>query len=107
VRELSAEEFRGIVDKKDIALSSHAFDHMSTTQRKVFKEDDLKELLWRTAPRRVHLQQNGNYAAYYRTNEGYRKVIVVIDKDKVIIVTYMDTPEIPRARIENGDTKTP
>jgi hypothetical protein len=50
-------------------------------------------------PRRIHLQQNDRYAAYYRRTDGYRKLIIGKEEKRVVIVSFMDTDEIPKIRI--------
>jgi hypothetical protein len=99
VHELDEQEFREIIRKKPLEPSPHAFDHISLAQRKVFKDEDLTNLAAKETPRKVYLQENGNYAAYYRIPEGYRKLVIAIEKDKATIVTFMDTPELPRVRL--------
>ncbi|MDO8642177.1 MAG: hypothetical protein Q7R76_01120 [Candidatus Woesearchaeota archaeon] len=49
----------------------------------------------RENPRKVYIQENGRYAAYYRRNDGYRKLILEKEKNKIVIVSFMDTVEIP------------
>lgn len=47
-------------------------------------------------PRKIYLQMNGRYAAYYRKSDGYRKLIIEIRNDKTIVVTFIDLKEIQR-----------
>ncbi len=106
VRELGEQEFRDIIGKKPVVLSPHALDHISMAQRKVFKDEDLINLVRKETPRKAYLQENGNYAAYYRTPDGYRKLIITNEKEKITIVTFMDPPELPRVKLQNDTEKT-
>lgn len=50
-------------------------------------------------PRKIYLQENGRYAAYYRKSDGYRKLIIELRDDKTIVVTFVDTNEIPKYKL--------
>lgn len=95
IKEISIDEFNVLIEGRRIILSSHALDHLSTGQRKVFKGSDLVDMLGKEPPRKVYLQKNGRYAACYRRPDGYRKLIVVVNGD-AIIVSFMDIDEVPR-----------
>lgn len=56
-------------------------------------------MLTKENPRKAYLQENGRYSVYYRRRDGYRKVIVEITNDKTVVVSFMDTPEIPKIRL--------
>ena len=104
VEEISKREFKSIIRGKEIIISPHAFNHLSERQRKVFKVEELMSMLKREIPRKIYLQLNGRYAAYYRKSDGYRKLILEIT-DKVAIVTFIDTLELPRVHLKNGKAK--
>ncbi len=53
----------------------------------------------RENPRKVYLQENARYAAYYRKSDGYRKLIIEIRDDKTIVVTFIDMNEIPNYKL--------
>ena len=95
VRELDALTFRALLFGREISVSPHACDHLHQAQRKVFKEQELVTMLAQERPRKVYLQANGRYAVYYRRADGYRKLIVAVEKD-VVIVSFVDTQELPR-----------
>jgi hypothetical protein len=82
-----------------LLVHAHALDYLSKGQRKVFKEKELLEMVERETPRKVFLQKNGCYAVFYRRPDGYRKLIIDIESTRTIIVSFMDTPEIPRYRV--------
>ena len=100
MRELDAAEFKEIVGSKNVILSQHTLNHLSAAQRKVFKQDELIHLIKKGNPRKAYLQQNGNYAAYFRTSDGYRKVIIKIKNGEIAIITFMDVSEIPKIRLD-------
>jgi len=98
IEEIDKSKFKEII-KGGVQVSPHAFDHLSAKQRKVFKEEELSYMLKKEIPRKVYLQNNGRYAAYYRKSDGYRKLI--IEKEgNTTIVTFMNVLEIPRMRLK-------
>ena len=84
VREVDLEDFKEIIFKyKDnIYVNPHALDHLSDAQRKVFKEQSLIDALLKENSRGVGLQQNGRYAAFYRRNWGFLRIILEIKDPK-------------------------
>ena len=84
---------------RSIIVSPHALDHLSDKQRKVFKEEELCYMVEKEVPRKTYLQSNGRYASYFRKSDGYRKLILVVEDKKIIIVTFINTPEIPKVRL--------
>ena len=102
IEEINKLRYKEIIKNKDIEISPHALDHLSAKQRKVFKEQELFDMLEKEAPRKIYLQKNGRYATYYRKPDGFRKLILDLEDNKIIIVTFMDTPEIPKIRFKNG-----
>ena len=101
IEEIDKLRFKRILSGKGVVISSHAFDHLSEKQRKIFKEQELVDILTKETPRRVYLQENGRYTTYHRKSDGYRKLILEIKDNKIVIVSFMDTLEIPRIRLEN------
>ena len=99
VKELSREEFSELLKGKNVKASPHAFFHLSIKQRKVFNEDELINMVNKENSRKTYLQENGRYVAYYRRKDGYRKVIVELEGEKATIVSFMDTPELPRIEL--------
>src|SRR3989344_7683130 len=94
VKEISKEEFKRLIRGKEIGVSPHAIWHLSNQQRKVFNVEELISMVERENPRRVYLQENERYAAYYRKSDGYRKLIIEMRDDKTIVVTFVDINEI-------------
>ncbi len=99
VEEIDKLKYKQIIENKEISVSPHALDHLSEKQRKVFKEEELLHMLNKEVPRKIYLQSNGRYAAYFRKPDGYRKLIIDVEYNKIIIVTFMDTLEIPKVRL--------
>ena len=101
IEEVDKLTFKEIMRNRKIEVSPHAFDHLSEKQRKVFKEEDLVHMLEKEVPRKIYLQNNGRYASYFRKSDGYRKLILEIEDNIIIIVTFIDTPEIPKVKLKN------
>src|SRR3989338_3611148 len=101
IKELDNDEFNEKIKNKAIKLSHHALDHLSSGQRKVFKEEELMDLILKQQPRKIYLQANSRYSLYYRKDNGYRKLVLEINGSKAVIVTFMDTDELPKIRFEN------
>ena len=99
LKELSAEEIAFLLYNKHVELSDHALVYIETGERKVFITEELISLVERQKPSKAYFQQNGRYGIYYRLREGYRKLVLEIQEQKVVIVTYMDTDEIPKTRL--------
>lgn len=105
IKEVSLEEFKDILSKyKDnIYINSHAFDHLSDAQRKLFKEQELIDALLKENPRGIGLQRNGRYAAFFRRNWGFLRIILEIKDPKLEIITFISTETMPNLkRLENG-----
>lgn len=81
--------------KSKIEINLHALDHLSNSQRKLFKEGELISPLLNETPCGVGLQKNGRYAAFYRRNWGYLRIILSITELKLEIVTFINTKDIP------------
>ncbi len=99
VKELNKTEFKIIIKDKEIVISPHAYDHLSSKQRKIFKDEEIFNMIRKENPRKIYLQVNGRYSAYYRKKDGYRKLIISIENNNVIVVSFMDPPEIPKIRL--------
>jgi 23S rRNA G2069 N7-methylase RlmK/C1962 C5-methylase RlmI len=96
IKEVSKEEFKYLIKGKRVIASPHVIWHLSNRQRKVFNVEELIGMIRRENPRKVYLQENERYAAYYRKSDGYRKLIIEIRDDKVILITFIDISEIPK-----------
>jgi ribosome biogenesis protein Nip4 len=96
IKKINNHDFKKLLQEKEILISYHALDHLSQGQRKVFKEEELIHILKKEVPRRTYLQQNGRFAVYYRKKDGYRKIIIKIEKQKAKIITFMNNSELPK-----------
>ncbi len=106
IKEVNLGDFKKIISKyKDnIYANPHALDHLSDAQRKVFKEQGLIDTILKENPRGVGLQRNGRYAAFYRRNWGFLRVILEIKDPKLEIITFINTETMPNLkRLENGE----
>ena len=101
IEEVSKVTYKVIKSNKELVVSPHAFDHLSEGQRKVFKEEDLKHMVAKETPRKVFLQDNGRYAAFFRKDDGYRKLILEVEEKIITIVSFWDMLEIPKYRLNN------
>lgn len=101
IEEIDFVSFKDKISNKKICISPHAMDHLSEKQRKVFKEEELILMIERETPRKIYLQHNGRYALYYRKSDGYRKLILEIEMNKVTVVTFADPLEIPKIDLKN------
>lgn len=104
IKEVSIIQFKRIISKykSNIYINPHALDHLSDAQRKVFKKEELKNVLLMENPRGVGLQRNGRYAAFFRRKEGYTRIIFEIKGSKLEIITFINTESMPNLkRIKN------
>lgn len=99
IRELTKGELGDLLADKNVVLGGHALDHLSDQQRESFEEKELTEPLTKETPRKIYLQENGRYCVYYRKKRGYRKIIISIEETKIVVVSYMDPPKLPRVDI--------
>ena len=99
VEEVNTEDFQYLTKSKQITVSPHALWHLSNQQRKIFNVEELIQIVKRETPRKVYLQENGRYAAYYHKSDGYRKLIIEKKDDKAMVVTFVDLNEIPKYKL--------
>lgn len=91
--------------KTKIKVSPHALDHLSDAQRKVFKEEELIEILTKENSKGVGLQRNGRYAAFFKRKEGYIRIIFELKhEDLMEIITFINTDSMPNLK-RLGDKK--
>lgn len=99
IKEVCKEEFKYLIKGNGVIISPHTIWHLSNRQRKVFNVGELMGMIEQEHPRKVYLQENGRYAAYYRKSDGYRKLIIEIRNDKTIVITFVDMSEIPKYKL--------
>jgi len=100
IKVITKSEFKNMLINRIIEPSFHTLDHLSLNQRKVFKRQDLIKMIEKETPRKIYLQQNRRYAVYYRKKDGYRKIIISFEDKKAVIVSFMDTKEIPKIKLK-------
>ena len=108
IESISIPRFKQIISdyKSKIKISPHALDHLSDSQRKVFKDEDLINPLLKENPRGVGLQRNGRYAAFFRRKEGFLRIIFEVKTDKLEIITFINTDSIPNLkRLDNENER--
>ena len=85
--------------EEQIITTRHTFFRLDEEERKIFKEDVLKDYLITKIPILVGIQHNRNYAVFYdySKNEALR-IILDMQPGKIEIVTFyiIDKSEIPR-----------
>ncbi len=70
IRWINLEKFYDIIiNYKDyIKVSEHALDHLSSAQRKIFKESELVNILTKERPQAIGLQENLRYSTFFKKN---------------------------------------
>ena len=100
IKEFDKSKFKSIIKKykNNIYVSPHALDHLSNAQRKLFKEDELKDIIIKENPRGIGLQKNGRYSAFYKRKEGFMRIILEIKYPKLEIITFTITDYMPNLK---------
>ena len=100
IESVSFRRFKQILSKykSKIKVGPHALDHLSDSQRKVFKEENLINTLLRETPRGIGLQRNGRYAAFFRKKFGYLRIIFELKSDRLEIITFINTDYMPNLK---------
>lgn len=100
IEEITKERFKILISKyiNSIKISSHAFDHLNESQRKIFKEEDLIKVVKKENPYSIGLQRNGRYAVFYRRKNGYFRIILQVKEARIEVVTFINTDNIPHMK---------
>jgi len=90
---ISRKEFIELINKykNNIETTDHTFFRLSEKQRKIYTEEKLKNYLLNDEPIEVWVQENDNYAAFYKFDEQIGrviKIIIRISAHKIYIVTF-------------------
>ena len=90
IESVSIHRFKQILIKYKLKIKvcPHALDHLSNAQRKVFKEEDLINILSRENPRGVGLHRNGRFVAFFRRKIGFLRIIFEVKKDRLEIIIF-------------------
>jgi hypothetical protein len=73
---------------RDIEDSGHAFKRLSQRQREIFTMDEIRKILFEDKPFLVGIQENENYACFYKHQGKNLRIILKFDNRKVKIVTF-------------------
>jgi len=90
-KKVEIKDFINIIKKynaEQIECTIHTFFRLSQKQRKIFTSEELKNILLKETPFLVGIQNNDNYAVFYKQKERNLKIILVIEPRKVKIVTF-------------------
>lgn len=79
-----------------IYVSGHALVRFSEKQRNIYKDENLVKTLMQEHPRLAGIQENGRYAAFFRRNTGYLRIVFAVHEDMIEIVTVCINNELPR-----------
>lgn len=85
--------------KEQIECTNHTFFRLSEEQRKIYTCEKLREYLFYEEPFLVGLQNNGNYAVFYKHEKNkFMRMIIDMNIRKVNIVTFyfVEQKQIPR-----------
>lgn len=100
IKEISSNTFKDLLKGREITISPHALDHLSNNQRKLFKSEELIQMIQKDNPRKVYLQYNGRYATYYRKSKGFQKIIMELSKE-AIVITFMNLSSLPKITVND------
>ncbi len=90
-KKVVVKEFINIIQKykaQQIECTKHTFFRLNEKQREIFTCEELTKILLKETPFLVGLQQNDNYAIFYKHQDKNLKMIVGINTQKVNIVTF-------------------
>ena len=98
IEEIDKLDFKELLKNKGIEMSSHALDHICNQQRKIYIGEELTNLINKQNPWKVYKQRNGRLSIHYRTKTGYTEIILDIESESVVIVSFMNNKEMPQIR---------
>lgn len=84
-------------DEKQIIITDHTLFRLKEKERKLYKEEIIKELLT-GEPKFVGIQHNGNHAIIYNYKRSLIKIILNIEPTKMNVVTFYIVQEIPKLK---------
>ena len=77
----------------NIEDSGHAFKRLSQKQREVFTIEEICNILLKDKPFLVGIQENDNYAVFYKHQGKNLRIILKLEGQKVKIVTFYNILE--------------
>ena len=90
-KKVPVEDFVVLIRKyspKDIEDSGHAFKRLSQRQREIFTIEEIAKLLLKERPFLVGIQENENYAVFFKHKGKNLRIILRLEFQKVKIVTF-------------------
>ncbi len=78
---------------ENIEDSDHTFKRLSQRQRELFTIEEIRKILFESYPFLVGIQENNNYAVFYKYNGKNLRLIVKLESQKVKIVTFYNILE--------------
>jgi len=88
---LKITEFAGKLEhygKENTESTSHTFFRLDEKQRKIYTEEELKNILFEQRPLETVIQKNGNIAAIYKYGKRFVKIMLDFTPNKIYIVTF-------------------
>ena len=100
-KKVSVNDFIALIrgyKSEQIEDSGHSFDKFSSRQRELVNIEEAKRILLKDRPFLVGIQENQNYAAFYKHQGKNLRMILKVEATKVKIVTfyYILEWQIPR-----------
>ena len=95
-RKIPVNDFIALIRKylpEKIEDSGHAFKRLSQRQREVFTIEEVRKILLEDRPFLVGIQENGNYAVFYKHQGKNLRLIIKLESQKVKIVTFYNILE--------------
>lgn len=89
-KKIKVQDFINLIKRYNnkIECTPHTLFRLSQKQREIFACEELKDILLKDVPFLAGIQENNNYAIFYRHKNKNLKIIVVIEPQKVKIVTF-------------------
>ncbi len=91
VKRVEVKEFVHLTEKytkKDIVCTNHTFFRLNQKQREIYTAEELIKIIKEESPILVGVQENGNYAVFYKYKEKLYKIILGINTRNINIVTF-------------------
>ena len=95
-RKIPVNDFIVLIRKykyEDIGDSGHAFKRLSQKQRELFTLEEIRKILLENHPFLVGIQENDNYAVFYKHQGKNLRIIIKLESQKVKIVTLYNILE--------------
>lgn len=95
-RKIPINDFITLIRKysvENIEDSGHAFKRLSQKQRELFTIEQARKILLEAHPFLVGVQENDNYAVFYKHQGKNLRIIIKLESQKVKIVTFYNILE--------------